>query len=61
MQYLASVMSSSMNSRYSLTPVNAALSDEGIFAYAANEKKVGLGKYKFLYHILPIFSIDKLA
>lgn len=51
-----------MNSRYSLTPVNTALSDEGIFAYAANEKKVGLGKiYKFQYHIRPIFSIDKLA
>lgn len=41
-EYLASLMSSSMQSQYSVAPVKITPSDEGIFAFAVNERKVGL-------------------
>lgn len=39
-EYLASLMSSSMQSQYSVAPVKITPSDEGIFAFAVNERKV---------------------
>lgn len=39
-EYLASLMSSSMQSQYSIAPVKITPSDEGIFAFAVNERKI---------------------
>ena len=43
-QYLASLMSSSMQSQYSVAPVKITPTDEGIFAFVANERKVDVHK-----------------
>ena len=41
MRYLASLIASSMKSHYSIFPIKTTVADDGIFAYAAHERKVG--------------------